>query len=121
MKKLESTWYNMAIVLTAITVIAGAALGYVNDITKGPIAAIKEKTEQTAIAQVLPNVILHLFCNLIQLPEDIQAPVEALLLQVPFLYRGGSLLHLQGHCIVPGSILGQGIVYGTVQFLHAPA
>ena len=33
MKKLKSTWYNMAIVLTAISVVAGAALGYVNDVT----------------------------------------------------------------------------------------
>ena len=53
MKKLQSTWYNMAIVLTAIAVVAGAALGYVNNVTEGPIKIIKEKTELAAIAQVL--------------------------------------------------------------------
>ena len=37
MKKLESTWYNMAIVLTGIAVVAGAALGYVNSITSPTI------------------------------------------------------------------------------------
>ena len=53
MKKLESTWYNMAIVLTAIAVVAGAALGYVNDITKGPIEAIKAQQLADGIGEVL--------------------------------------------------------------------
>ena len=53
MKKLESTWYNMAIVLTLISVIAGAALAYVNEITKGPIAEIQQKNEAQAIKTVL--------------------------------------------------------------------
>ena len=43
MKKLESTWYNMAIVLTLIAVVAGGALGYVNELTKGPIQEIKAR------------------------------------------------------------------------------
>ena len=33
MKKLESTWYNMVCVLTAIAVIAGVALAAVNSMT----------------------------------------------------------------------------------------
>ena len=53
MKKLESTWYNMAIVLTLISVIAGAALAYVNEVTKGPIAEIQQKNEAQAIKTVL--------------------------------------------------------------------
>ena len=53
MKKLESTWYNMAIVLTLISVIAGAALAYVNEITKGPIAEIQQHNEAQAIKTVL--------------------------------------------------------------------
>lgn len=53
MKKLESTWYNMAIVLTMISVIAGAALAYVNEQTKGPIAAIQQRNEAQAIKTVL--------------------------------------------------------------------
>ena len=53
MKKLESTWYNMAIVLTLISVIAGAALAYVNEITKGPIAEIQQQNEAQAIKTVL--------------------------------------------------------------------
>lgn len=53
MKKLESTWYNMAVVLTAIAFIAGAALASVNEMTKGPIQELKTKTEQEAISQVL--------------------------------------------------------------------
>lgn len=53
MKKLESTWYNMAGVLTGIALVAGAALASVNEMTKGPIQELKEKSEQAAIAQVL--------------------------------------------------------------------
>ena len=53
MKKLESTWYNMAIVLTLIAVIAGAALAYVNHLTEGPIKAIAEANEAAAIKAVL--------------------------------------------------------------------
>ena len=41
MKKLESTWYNMALVLTLIAVVSGGALGYVNELTKGHIEQIK--------------------------------------------------------------------------------
>ena len=53
MKKLESTWYNMAIVLTVISVVAGAALAYVNELTKGPIAEIQQRNEAQAIKTVL--------------------------------------------------------------------
>ena len=53
MKKLESTWYNMALVLTGITVIAGAALGYVNEMTKGPIENIKAQQLADGIGLVL--------------------------------------------------------------------
>lgn len=58
MKKLQSTWYNMALVLTLIALIAGAALGYVNEITKGPIAAIAAKKLSDGITKVLnaPNL-----------------------------------------------------------------
>jgi len=53
MKKLESTWYNMALVLTGIAVVAGAALGYVNSITAPTIEALKAQQEKEAEQQVL--------------------------------------------------------------------
>lgn len=53
MKKLESSWYNMAIVLTVIAVIAGGALAYVNDVTKDKIAEINQKNEDQAKKDVL--------------------------------------------------------------------
>ena len=37
MKKLESSLKNMVIVLTGVTVVAGALLGYVNELTKEPL------------------------------------------------------------------------------------
>jgi electron transport complex protein RnfG len=66
MKKLESTWYNMAIVLTVISVVAGAALAYVNELTKGPIAEIQQRNEAQAIKTVLCDdnaVITDTICN----------------------------------------------------------
>ena len=53
MKKLESTWYNMAGVLTSIALVAGAALASVNALTNGPIEELRIKSEQNAISQVL--------------------------------------------------------------------
>ena len=53
MKKLKSSWYNMAGVLTGIALVAGAALASVNELTKDTIQQLKEKSEQDAIAQVL--------------------------------------------------------------------
>lgn len=53
MKKLKSTWYNMAGILTGIALVAGAALASVNELTKDTIQQLKEKGEQDAIAQVL--------------------------------------------------------------------
>lgn len=53
MKKLESTWSNMALVLTGIAAIAGAALGYVNDMTKGPIETIKAQQLAEGIGKTL--------------------------------------------------------------------
>ena len=53
MKRLESTWYNMACVLTGISLVAGVALASVNKMTKDTIQELNDKREQAAIAQVL--------------------------------------------------------------------
>ena len=55
MKKLESSLMNMVLVLTGVTVIAGALLGYVNEWTKGPIAEANAKALSDAIALVVPG------------------------------------------------------------------
>lgn len=53
MKKLSSTWYNMVAVLTTISVVAGAALGYVDQLTAGPIQEIKAQQLSDGIRAVL--------------------------------------------------------------------
>lgn len=53
MKKLQSTWYNMAIVLTAIAIIAGAALAGVNAMTAPTIEQMKAQQEEEAKLEVL--------------------------------------------------------------------
>ena len=55
MKKLESSLMNMVLVLTGVTVIAGALLGYVNELTKGPIAEANAKALSDAIKLVVPD------------------------------------------------------------------
>ena len=55
MKKLESSLMNMVLVLTGVTVIAGALLGYVIELTKGPIAEANAKALSDAIALVVPG------------------------------------------------------------------
>ena len=55
MKKLESSLKNMVIVLTGIAVIAGALLGYVNELTKGPIAEANAKALSDAFQLVVPG------------------------------------------------------------------
>jgi electron transport complex protein RnfG len=54
MAKRESTFTNMVVTLLAITAIAATALGYVYDLTKGPIELAKIKAQNEAIKQVLP-------------------------------------------------------------------
>ena len=55
MKKLESSFANMVIVLTIITVIAAACLGAMNNATAEPIAASKKAKQEAAIKAVLPE------------------------------------------------------------------
>ncbi len=53
MKKLESTLPNMAIVLTAVTLIAAALLGVMQQLTKDPIAQIEKKSLEDGIKKVM--------------------------------------------------------------------
>ncbi|WP_072530243.1 RnfABCDGE type electron transport complex subunit G [Bacteroides ilei] len=55
MKKLESSLKNMALALTGFSVVAGGLLGWVNDVTAGPIAEANAKTLSDAIAVVVPG------------------------------------------------------------------
>ncbi len=55
MKKLESSFANMVIVLTVITIIAAACLGAMNNATAEPIAASKKAKQEAAIKAVLPE------------------------------------------------------------------
>lgn len=55
MKKLESSFANMVIVLTVITVVAAACLGAMNNLTAEPIATSKKAKQEAAIKAVLPE------------------------------------------------------------------
>ena len=53
MKKLESSLLNMVLVLTAMSLIAGGTLAYINKVTQGPIAEINAKNLQDGIKKVI--------------------------------------------------------------------
>lgn len=55
MAKRESTFINMVVTLLLVTGIAAGALGFVYDLTKGPIEVAKLKAQQEAIEKVLPE------------------------------------------------------------------
>ncbi|MCF0244676.1 MAG: RnfABCDGE type electron transport complex subunit G [Bacteroidaceae bacterium] len=56
MQKLQSSITNMVLVLVGVSVIMGAILAWVNNITTPAIAAINAKNTQNAIAAVLPGI-----------------------------------------------------------------
>ena len=53
MKKLESSLTNMLLVLTAVAVVMGGILAYVNHLTEGPIAEQKKLTLDNGIKTVM--------------------------------------------------------------------
>ena len=55
MAKKESSFLNMVLTLFMVTFIASAALGYLYELTKGPIAASKLAKLNNAITQVVPE------------------------------------------------------------------
>ncbi|MFA8436555.1 MAG: RnfABCDGE type electron transport complex subunit G [Marinifilaceae bacterium] len=52
--KKESTFINMVLVLFIVTLVASASLGYVYELTKGPIEAAKLAKKLKAIKEVVP-------------------------------------------------------------------
>lgn len=55
MAKKESTFMSMVLTLLIVTFVASAALGYIYELTKGPIAASKLAKLNNAIKQVVPE------------------------------------------------------------------
>ncbi len=55
MSKKESNFTNMVVSLLIITLVAGLSLGFINDLTIGPIAKAKLERKVNAIKQVLPE------------------------------------------------------------------
>ena len=54
-KKAESTLVNMLLALTAIALVAAAALAALNGVTKEPIAQAQKAKVEQAISAVLPT------------------------------------------------------------------
>ncbi|MEG2513852.1 MAG: Na+-transporting NADH:ubiquinone oxidoreductase subunit G, partial [Bacteroidaceae bacterium] len=54
MKKLQSSFKNMVLVLTGVTVIATGLLAYVNALTKAPIEQANAKALNDALKLVVP-------------------------------------------------------------------
>ncbi len=55
MAKKESTFLNMFLALTLVTLVSSAILGYVYELTKEPIAKAKAERQNAALRNVLPE------------------------------------------------------------------
>lgn len=55
MRKKKDTFLNMLVSLFVITIVAGFSLGFVNDVTKEPIAKAKLERKIQALKMVLPK------------------------------------------------------------------
>ena len=55
MSKTESTFKNMALSLTLISLVASACLGFVFELTKKPIEVSNLKKKMNAISDVVPG------------------------------------------------------------------
>ncbi|MCU4176885.1 RnfABCDGE type electron transport complex subunit G [Carboxylicivirga sp. N1Y90] len=55
MAKTESTLKNMVLTLLVITGVAGTSLGFMFELTKGPIEAAKKAKQEAAIKMVMPE------------------------------------------------------------------
>ncbi|PID67856.1 MAG: RnfABCDGE type electron transport complex subunit G [Flavobacteriia bacterium] len=88
MKKRESTFLNMLIVLMLIALVAGFLLGYVNEITLEPKAKVQLKRKTNALKQVLPTFDNNL------LEDKILLPVEGDSVEVFPAYNNNKLVGL---------------------------
>ncbi len=68
MAKKESTFFNMVFSLVVITLLASTALGYVYEITKGPIAAAMMAKKIKAIGEVVPQYDNNPVTDMYKLP-----------------------------------------------------
>lgn len=69
MRKLDLSLKNMLLSLTGFSVVAGALLGWVNDVTAGPIAEASASALSDAIALVVPGFDN----NPAESPEEVEA------------------------------------------------
>ena len=67
MEKKENSLFKDIVIITIITIIAGALLGLVHEITAGPIAEQEEKTLMAAQAQVFSDADSF---NIVEVGED---------------------------------------------------
>jgi electron transport complex protein RnfG len=70
MKKLESTLLYMVLSLTIVSLVAGASLGFMNELTKGPKAESRRLKQVEAIKSVIPDITNDPFSEKITLPVE---------------------------------------------------
>lgn len=72
-----------ASILMVITVVAGMCLGLISEVTKGPIAAQTKKTQDEAMAAVLPSAD--------EFKLDEAAPLSGTVKGINVAYKGGEI------------------------------
>ncbi len=87
MAKTESTLKNMVLTLLVITCVAGASLGFMYELTKGPIEAAKAAKQQAAIKEVVPGFDNNPGDEMYELTSD-----EGFVLKLFPAKKGGELI-----------------------------
>lgn len=70
MAKKASTFLNMTITLLIITAVAGISLGYINDVTKGPIEQAKLERTTNALKKVLADFNNDPIADVLMIPSE---------------------------------------------------
>jgi electron transport complex protein RnfG len=98
--KRESNFFNMVSTLFLVTAVAALSLGGVYNVTKGPIELAKQKKQEEAIKQVLPE-----FDRLEQ--KRLKAPDVADSLLFNFAYKGDNLVGMAVNTFTNKGFSGQ--------------
>jgi Na+-translocating ferredoxin:NAD+ oxidoreductase subunit G len=70
--KTESTLRNMVLALFAVAIVSATSLGYIYELTKGPIEKAKLKKKLAAIQEVVPEFTNDPNADMYKLPSDIE-------------------------------------------------
>ncbi|MFO7868362.1 MAG: RnfABCDGE type electron transport complex subunit G [Bacteroidales bacterium] len=101
-QKKESTFFNMVLTLVVITLIAGVALAYVNQLTIEPIKQAQKKKKIEALVEVLPDFDN----NPVETKKIVYSEAVNDSLEIFEAYKGDSLVGIAVNSVSPQGYSG---------------